>query len=49
MAFFNLIDGGGPWVLLALWLAWYYVESGEIARARELVGWAEQQADGEGN
>jgi GH15 family glucan-1,4-alpha-glucosidase len=41
--------GGGPWVLLALWLAWYYVEAGEAGRAQSLVEWAERQADAQGN
>src|SRR5690606_20461912 len=41
--------GGGAWVLLALWLAWYYAVAGETARARALVAWAEDQADAEGN
>jgi GH15 family glucan-1,4-alpha-glucosidase len=41
--------GGGVWVLLALWLAWYYSEAGDKARASELVTWAESQADAEGN
>lgn len=37
--------GGGPWVLLGLWLAWYNIEAGETARARELLQEAERQAD----
>jgi GH15 family glucan-1,4-alpha-glucosidase len=41
--------GGGPWVLLGLWLAWYYTQTGDMERARELVGWAEHQADADGN
>jgi GH15 family glucan-1,4-alpha-glucosidase len=41
--------GGGVWVLLALWLAWYYLEVGDRQRADELITWAENQADGEGN
>jgi GH15 family glucan-1,4-alpha-glucosidase len=41
--------GGGVWVLLALWLAWYYIEAGNRTRARELVTWAECQADAKGN
>jgi len=41
--------GGGAWVLLALWLAWYYAEIGEMDRARELITWAERQADPDGN
>ncbi|MBI5670899.1 MAG: glycoside hydrolase family 15 protein [Chloroflexi bacterium] len=41
--------GGGAWVLLALWLAWYYAETGETDLARDLLAWAESQADAEGN
>ena len=37
--------GGGAWVLLALWLAWYYFEVGERQRAEDLIAWAEDQAD----
>jgi GH15 family glucan-1,4-alpha-glucosidase len=39
--------GGGAWVLLALWLAWYYLEVGDKRRAVELFKWAESQADDE--
>jgi len=41
--------GGGPWVLLALWQAWYYVERGNRARASEILTWVETQADAQGN
>jgi GH15 family glucan-1,4-alpha-glucosidase len=41
--------GGGEWVLLATWLGWYYTEVGEWERARELLHWAEAQADSEGH
>ncbi|MBN1287560.1 MAG: glycoside hydrolase family 15 protein [Anaerolineae bacterium] len=41
--------GGGPWVLLALWLAWYYFELGDAARASALTKWAEAQANATGN
>jgi hypothetical protein len=34
---------------LALWLAWYYLEVGDRQRANELITWAEDQADDEGN
>lgn len=37
--------GGGVWVLLALWLAWYYLETGDTRRADELIAWSEAQAD----
>ncbi len=41
--------GGGAWVLLALWLAWYYLEVGERQRADDLIAWAESRADADGN
>ncbi|MCB9449814.1 MAG: glycoside hydrolase family 15 protein [Anaerolineaceae bacterium] len=41
--------GGGPWVLLGLWLAWYKTQVGDRATARKLVAWAEAHADAEGN
>jgi GH15 family glucan-1,4-alpha-glucosidase len=37
--------GGGAWVLLALWLAWYYLEIGNTQRADELISWSANQAD----
>lgn len=41
--------GGGAWVLLALWLAWYYVAAGEPEKARALLRWSAEQADADGN
>lgn len=41
--------GGGAWVLLGLWLAWYKTQTGDFTFARKLVSWAEAHADGEGN
>jgi GH15 family glucan-1,4-alpha-glucosidase len=41
--------GGGAWVLLALWLAWYYLETGHGQRADELIAWSEAQADSNGH
>ncbi|MBX3085568.1 MAG: glycoside hydrolase family 15 protein [Anaerolineae bacterium] len=41
--------GGGAWVLLGLWLAWYKTQVGDPERARELLTWAEAHADAEGN
>lgn len=41
--------GGGPWVLLGLWLAWYKIQAGDTAYARKLLAWAESHADAEGN
>ncbi len=36
--------GGGEWVLLAGWLGWYYVETGQLEQARQLKTWIEAQA-----
>lgn len=41
--------GGGPWVLLGLFLAWYKAQMGDFSVARKLVTWAEAHADAEGN
>ncbi len=41
--------GGGVWVLLALWLAWYHAQVGETSHATTLVDWATRQADDDGN
>ncbi len=41
--------GGGVWVLLALWLAWFYTERNFAEKARGLIEWAEQQADADNN
>ena len=41
--------GGGAWVLLALWLAWYYAEAGDRARAQSLLDCAATCADVAGN
>ncbi|SMB88455.1 Glycosyl hydrolases family 15 [Thermanaeromonas toyohensis ToBE] len=40
--------GGGEWVLLTAWLAWYYRLRGKEEEARELLSWIEAQADEEG-
>lgn len=40
--------GGGAWVLLALWLAWYYAEAGQPEKARALYDQAAAQADADG-
>jgi len=39
--------GGGEWILLTAWLAWYYAELGETDKARAALAWVEAQADGE--
>lgn len=41
--------GGGAWVLLGLWLAWYDQQIGSDAAARSLIEWTEAHADSEGN
>lgn len=41
--------GGGAWVLLGLWLAWYDQQIGRNDRARKLRDWGEAHADSEGN
>jgi GH15 family glucan-1,4-alpha-glucosidase len=40
--------GGGEWVLLTAWLAWYYAELGEAAKAQAALRWVEAQADNDG-
>ncbi|MHB1127304.1 MAG: glycoside hydrolase family 15 protein [Bacillota bacterium] len=40
--------GGGQWIILTAWLAWYYISVGLISRAKELEDWIRQQADGYG-
>lgn len=41
--------GGGEWLLLTAYLGWYYVETGQPERARELLAWVEARADAAGN
>jgi GH15 family glucan-1,4-alpha-glucosidase len=41
--------GGGAWVLLGLWLAWHYLQTGNQNRAAQLIAWAEAHADTAGN
>lgn len=41
--------GGGEWILLSSWLGWYYVELGEIDKAKAILKWVVEQADEEGN
>ncbi len=40
--------GGGAWVLLDLWRAWYYLELGQPETAGEIVAWVESTADAQG-
>lgn len=37
--------GGGQWILLTAWVAWYYTKLGNYPKALELKQWIEQQAD----
>jgi GH15 family glucan-1,4-alpha-glucosidase len=41
--------GAGEWLLLTAWLGWYYVQSGKLSAAQNLLTWIEQQADGDSN
>jgi GH15 family glucan-1,4-alpha-glucosidase len=41
--------GGGAWVLLGLWLAWYYTQTGNHTGANQLLTWAQAHADEAGN
>ena len=40
--------GGGQWILLAAWLAWYWWEVGEKEKAHQLRNWVETQANEQG-
>jgi len=40
--------GGGEWVLLTCWLAWYYFERGSYDEARTILRWVVSQATEEG-
>lgn len=40
--------GGGEWILLSCWLAWYYLETGESNRAHELLDWVVNQQTEDG-
>lgn len=31
--------GGGQWIILSAWLAWYYVKNGRTGEAKELMDW----------
>jgi GH15 family glucan-1,4-alpha-glucosidase len=39
--------GGGQWILLSCWLGWYHARTGRAEKARELLSWVEQRADGD--
>ncbi len=38
--------GGNAWIISSLWLALYYIELGDINKARELFDWVTNHADG---
>ncbi|MBW3667329.1 MAG: glycoside hydrolase, partial [Actinobacteria bacterium] len=40
--------GGGEWVLLACWLAWYHLSAGNEERASRVIEWVESKADDSG-
>ena len=40
--------GGNAWIISSLWLALYYIEAGNIDRARELYDWVTEHADDKG-
>ena len=37
--------GGNAWIISSLWLSLYYIEAGNIDRARELFDWVTDHAD----
>jgi isomaltose glucohydrolase len=41
--------GGGPWILLTAWLAWYELATGEVERAEDRYRWILRQATEEGD
>ena len=40
--------GGGRWILLTCWLAWYYLKVGKIQKAEQLYEWTVMQSDERG-
>ncbi len=40
--------GGNAWIISSLWLALYYIEAGNIERAKELYDWVTDHADDKG-
>jgi GH15 family glucan-1,4-alpha-glucosidase len=40
--------GGGQWILLTCWLAWYYLKIGKIQKAEQLYEWTVLQSDERG-
>lgn len=41
--------GGGEWILLTCWLAWYYLEHGAYDEARRSIEWVESHAAADGH
>ncbi len=41
--------GGGEWLLLAIWLAWTYIELGKQTQAQDIIDWVCAQADAHGH
>ena len=41
--------GGGRWILLTCWLAWYYLKIGKIQQAEQLYEWTVMQSDERGH
>lgn len=41
--------GGGEWILLTAWLAWYYVLTGKKTQAQAMLRWIESTADKNGD
>jgi len=37
--------GGGEWLLLSCWLGWYYCETGEVEKTKELLTWVENNTN----
>ena len=40
--------GGGQWILITCWLAWYYLKIGKTRRAVQLYEWVKAQSDERG-
>lgn len=40
--------GGGQWILLSCWLAWYYLKIGRLQEANQLYEWTIMQSDERG-
>jgi len=41
-------NGGNAWIISSLWLALYYIEAGNMTRARELYDWVTNHCDDKG-